>query len=297
MELEVNVALVNRKIMQGKLINSGNWLEFGKWIIPLIVSIVGVGVSFIPQSNVYQKSLSYEVLSASEIRPPSSPALTDIKVSLGDQVLENIGITLVKLTNNGKLPINRGDFDSPIIIEVQADTQLLRSTVQSQSPENLNIEISQEKNTIFVKPMLLNPNDTFIVQLITTGSMLKPLVSSRISGVSDVKQVVSSSQKPISISRTVIGFSLLLVYGIIGGCFAGLLGYIKFSKIWVVLLINTPIALGSASFLNPIITVILNKGILYIIAYNILFLILLFLTYIYARRKVKQFCWKLESDI
>ncbi|MDO8724325.1 MAG: hypothetical protein Q7J31_19150 [Syntrophales bacterium] len=105
-------------------------MELLKWIIPLLASLAGIVVPIVlSPSAERQKALAYEVLSVAEIRPPSGASLNDMRVTLGNKVLENVGITLVQIINNGKTPINKADFDRSLAINVQQGTQLLRSSV------------------------------------------------------------------------------------------------------------------------------------------------------------------------
>jgi hypothetical protein len=218
--------------------------------------------------------------------------LKDLKVSLGNHVLENVGITLIKLANNGRAPINRTDFDRPLNIDVIPGAQLLRSTVESQTPGNLKIETYQEGNSVFVKPVLLNPNDSFVIQLVTTRALTAPKVSSRISGVQNVERVEHPSGQSDSMLMAVVGCALLVTYGVLAGWITGSLSYVNIYIFLATVAMNIAVGAGGSSL------IVQNLPIIKLYKWESIVVLLIVITgfAIVSRRATKQMYLRVKSS-
>lgn len=116
-----------------------------------------------------------------------------LRIIWGDQIVSNFAITQLRITNSGGLPINRADFEErkEIKIRLEGVSEIYEEKIAKRTPEYLKPTISARGNQISIKPILLNPGDSFIVQsaigLEKTNAKPRISASGRISGISEIE--------------------------------------------------------------------------------------------------------------
>lgn len=153
-----------------------------------------------------KKELSYEVLAQRELTNLGSAttAWPGIKILYQDQDVSTGSFLTLAITNTGKLPIKREDFDNPIVVHVPDSNSLLSYKTIYSHPSNLDITLSKVKEGFKIAPMLLNPGDSFFIEIFSKSPLEIKDVTSRIVGIPNISQ-----EEPESHSGFYIGLSSL----------------------------------------------------------------------------------------
>lgn len=177
-----------------------------KFVITTILAIAAILVpilwNYILPGN---KELSFELLSQLNLSPSieTDINLSDLKVSIDGQNVESPYVSYIKIENNGKTSISKSDYEAPLIIEVSENQKIIRSTIVSKNPNDIDTEISYNEKNITISPSLLNPSDNIFIQILTENGEPKFGVHGRINGVKNLELTRSNSNE-IDWSRVMV---------------------------------------------------------------------------------------------
>lgn len=166
-----------------------------------------------PWAEQTSRSLSARVTSTVALQAAETSLITDMVVSVGGRALASPYLSILVLTNNGAKPILASDFESPIEFATSKDVEVVRATVSAINPPDLQGGVVMDKQTVKLKPMLLNPGDSLQFAIITTGKAPIFTPRARIAGVSklslenDTKPKISLQQGLLSLAF----FSITLI--------------------------------------------------------------------------------------
>lgn len=153
----------------------------------IFVGMLGAYGSFSPVLQ--RKALTFDVVSSNSIEP----SLDGLSLHLGDQALQDLQLRTLRFQNSGSVPIQAGDFNGSLKIVFHGG-EIVKSSVFGESPSHLGTSLARiGVDTVAVSPLLLNPGDSFELQIATTKASSEPEVFARISGVAEV----SKATKPI----------------------------------------------------------------------------------------------------
>ncbi len=161
--------------------NSKWFLMFLVTVLSVIIPVVIFGIS---REN---KSLVYEVLGGTIISKADIASNDDLKILYKDENLENLDYQLIKITNDGKAPIKRQDFDKDMTIHYDKATKILSARVIKTKPSNLEVKIKKVDNDVNIEPLLLNKDDVISLQILSTGVKNDPSINARIVGLDQIK--------------------------------------------------------------------------------------------------------------
>lgn len=132
-----------------------------------------------------KKELSYEILSTRELTNLDSLDQTwpDIKISYNGVDVSTGSFLTLAITNTGKLPIKREDFDSQIFIDIPDSAAIVSFKATYSSPGNLDIKLGRFEKGITVDKLLLNPGDRFFIEIFSKNPIVVTDVNSRIVGL------------------------------------------------------------------------------------------------------------------
>lgn len=152
------------------------------FVLPIILFI------FSPYWSAYfsdKKELSYEVLSTRELTNLESLDETwpDLKISYNGVDVSTGSFLTLAITNTGKLPIKREDFDSQIFIDILNSAAIVSFKSTFASPTNLDIKLEKFDKGITVEKLLLNPGDRFFIEIFSKIPIAVADVNSRIVGL------------------------------------------------------------------------------------------------------------------
>lgn len=163
-------------------INLFDW----KFFSTLILAAAGVIVPIIIwQVDLPSNALSLRLTSSIALRPAIEPSVQDIQIVLDGVNIKEPYLSTLELSNDGSKPIYSKDFDGNLEIYVDQGS-VVRVNVESTQPNGIPIVLNSEDKTIKIKPLLLNPQDTISIIVISSGGapIFKPMA--RIAGISEV---------------------------------------------------------------------------------------------------------------
>ena len=162
------------------------------------------------------RSMSYEIISNFDlINHYDGLSESEIELRYGNKTVENVTLSILRITNTGSEPIRQNDYESPIDIRFDSSVEILRAKILRKSPENLNIHLSTNHQTISVAPLLLNAEEYFELEILTSSPAL-PIVEARIAGINEVKETSHDSKKDwVYYYSVIFGILLIVLYGAI----------------------------------------------------------------------------------
>jgi|GEM_PF-4200524 len=156
-----------------------------KWPVSIILSIMSIIIPiFIYYLSQSEKSISYEYVNKTEIIGNES-ALSDLEIIIQGKSLNQAILLLLKVKNSGSLPIISEDFEKPIYIEFNNNSEILNAVITSKTPKNLSATCDIKGTKIAIEPFLFNPGDEFNMEILSTSNEY-PSIDSRIAGVTEI---------------------------------------------------------------------------------------------------------------
>jgi hypothetical protein len=155
-----------------------------KWSgISAIVGILALIVTLFPLIiGRDTKQLSVETVTTAKLVDLSDPALSTLKLSYKDVEVSKLSVTTIEIRNSGSRPIERTDFEEPLLLRFRNTGDVLAATITKNNPEYLSPIITSDGTLVSIAPLLLNPDDTFRLSIQLRGEINEPRVEARISG-------------------------------------------------------------------------------------------------------------------
>ena len=170
----------------------------------IFLVFLGVALTFsVDYLTGSKKSLSYEVISKSEIVNTQDRSFSGIQILVDTTIVRNVNSSILKIYNDGDIPIRKSDFDSKIVIGLDASNRILRSNIVEKNPRNLNPKISVKDNLISIEPLLLNANDHFILQILSEGNNDSLFINARIAGIESIVEKQVNEEEDFSFATKV----------------------------------------------------------------------------------------------
>ena len=168
-----------------------------------------------------EKKLSYEVLVDNELLTSSEELQGKIRIFFGKKTVQNVHLLIVKITNDGDIPIAPSDFYEALTFLFSDTTKLLSVEVTECYPISLKVEVQHNNNCVFISPVLLNNGDFFTLKLMLSQYDGNLKVTSRIIGVDSIQDTKASelsgrNRKLLTISTIFIAIGILSLILVIG---------------------------------------------------------------------------------
>lgn len=156
--------------------------------IPLVLFLISPVYSSLFGS---EKSLSYALVHTKDLTEDykEGDSWSKLSTSFDGEELKSAYLSRIMIINSGDIPISRDDFDSDVTINMGIDIGILGIRIEESSPFNLGVEYSFNANEINFKGLLLNPNDSFVIEALSKGRPTEITVQSRISGIDKPRQM------------------------------------------------------------------------------------------------------------
>ena len=169
--------------------------------IPVIIGFFTIAAAFyISFKNKKLKSFRYEILTYEPILTSSEELRGKIKIYYETTQNNSIQIKdgflfIIRLINDGNVPIKSDDFYEPVSIFFGPYSEVLSAEIIETNPRALNAELdtSRSKHKIYLKPLLLNQQDSITIKVLLTGFRASEVssikVDARIVDVPEVKAI------------------------------------------------------------------------------------------------------------
>jgi len=167
-----------------------------KFFATMLATIAGIAVPvWLWQVDLSAHSLSVRLASSVALQPVGATSIPDLQISIDGVNIKSPFISTLELSNDGSKPVLAGDFESPIELNVGQDTQVVRARVSSAEPNDLKAELDTNRQSVKLHPLLLNPKDTLIIAVMTSGGSPTFDVKARIAGISKIKFEDTTTKK------------------------------------------------------------------------------------------------------
>lgn len=188
-----------------------------KFVVMLVATIAGVVVpAWLWRADQAVHSVQVAVVSQTALQPEDVSAVSGLTIAVDGKKLENPYLTVLEIRNDGTRPISASDFEGPMEIKMLEKIAIARAQVTLTIPKDLQPTIESSKDVLKLAPLLLNPNDSMIVSIVTSGGVPKFTARGRIEGVTEVKLINSAmDNKTVRLFgfQAVVAFALLVLYG------------------------------------------------------------------------------------
>jgi len=152
-----------------------------------IITIIAVFVIFFLQ--IRKKTLTYTVLTNSEVVPGSRDGKSNIQIHYKGKVVHQVRLIEIRIKNSGGLPIKPEDYIEPLSLRLP-NSEILSSEVRDAQSLGAYIETeSSHRSEIVLSKTLLNPTDFFDVKVLLADGDADFSVIGRIVGVSRIRNL------------------------------------------------------------------------------------------------------------
>ncbi|MES2046816.1 MAG: hypothetical protein V4447_00330 [Pseudomonadota bacterium] len=182
-----------------------------KFLLTLLITVAGVAVPvWLWQADQSSKSISIKLATRISIQPKEQGSASGIEISVDGSRLENPHLVVFEIRNNGSKPIPAADFESPVQITVASTTSLIRASITSKTPKDIDTILISGRQGMSLKPTLLNPGDTISITAITSGASPTFESKARVIGISNVVLEDGTAKKPNKIEIAFLLFGSIL---------------------------------------------------------------------------------------
>ena len=143
--------------------------------------VVAIGTFYLSQ-RANKKALTVEVISSSTLLNEKLTNTTkDLRLIYKNKDIPNVAISNVRISNTGRQPIRTSDIEVPLSIKLQC-IEIISSKVISSDPPDLPISTNNEVSSVAISKALLNPNDDFIIEVVSVPNSSEGAVVSGVGG-------------------------------------------------------------------------------------------------------------------
>jgi hypothetical protein len=157
-----------------------------------IITIIALFVVFFLQ--IRKKTLTYTVLTNSDIVPGSREGKGNIEIHYKGKVVPNARLIEIRIKNSGSLPIKPEDYIEPLKLQLP-NSEILSSEVRDDQSLGAFIETKlSDRSEIVLSKTLLNPTDFFDAKILLADGEADLSVSGRIVGVSKIRNLTGREE-------------------------------------------------------------------------------------------------------
>ena len=152
-----------------------------------LATIAAAVLIFRAQRN--KKSLSYKVISDTRVLTVDEEIAGEVEIIYGGMPVRNVNLCLLKIVNDGNVPVASADYERPLSFRFGDTCQILSAKIVNQSPQNLQPQSRYDATRFYLEPLLLNKKDSLTVKLLIAqyDSIVEP--DARIIGVREVRKL------------------------------------------------------------------------------------------------------------
>jgi hypothetical protein len=133
-----------------------------------------------------RKSLAYFIATEAPLFEQNDSVKGNLQITYAGRNVTDLYLLVLKITNDGSVPIRLSDFEKPIEFSF-GESEIIQAQITAKRPKNLTPNLQVEINKLIIRPMLLNPKDTFVIQTIFTQYSGEIYPKIRIVGVRDIE--------------------------------------------------------------------------------------------------------------
>ncbi|MCG9674435.1 hypothetical protein L1D33_12785 [Vibrio chagasii] len=180
-------------------------------ILPLLALIIPVCIAYFQTSS---HELTVEWVSTDNLVSSTEQA-TGLKVLFEEKEVVAPKLIRFRMKNTGNEPIHKSDFDTPLMLQFNSGVTLVKANVPSTEPASIPVELNVAKDSLELKPLLLNADDTIHISVIVSGEVESIEAIGRIAKISNLELVKTTNGKGSTSGLTfklISGFLLCFTY-------------------------------------------------------------------------------------
>ncbi len=161
--------------------------------IGVIIALIAIGVAFfIYYLQRQRKTLAFQIITNTPVLTVSEQVEGKLKVLYENTPVNNAQLVIVKLINNGNLPITRNDYERKLSFIFGNKSNVLSSEIIATKPKGLGASLSFELNRIIIEPLLMKHGDHVIIKTVIGNFSGKIEIDARVVGVNNILQIKDS---------------------------------------------------------------------------------------------------------
>jgi hypothetical protein len=187
-----------------------------------IIGIVAIFITILLYLKTRKrKSLTYEVVSEYPLISVDDEIKGKLQILFNGEAIENVHLLSIKFINDGNIPISAGDYERPLTINFEGESNLLSAEFVKGNPVNLIASLKVQNKIIELEPVLMNGSDFFLVKVLIGQYSGKFNIDTRIIGVKFIRRrqpqtewsLIKRNSALISVVATLFGaFSIYSFY-------------------------------------------------------------------------------------
>ncbi len=159
-----------------------------------------------------RKSLAYSIVSITRLLSVKTEIKKDLQMFYKGKPIEQVHLVLIKIINNGNLPVTANDFERPFSLQFKENAQILSAEIANANPSSLQPSIKVEEQKVILDPILLNSSDSITLKMLVSKLTCNFDLDARVVGVREIRELGGTSFR----SWVIFGFA----------CFSGIAGYL-----------------------------------------------------------------------
>lgn len=175
-----------------ELLRDSIWTFVGA-LLAMVAIVVSI---FIYVRQKPRKRLRVERVTGVPLVRGSSQGIDGLQVSFKGKPLTGASIVIAEISNSGNHPIQSNDFETPICLVFEQQTELLAASVLETQPAGIPAFAEIKGSSAILAPLLLNPNDTVVLRILLAEGVSEFKPFARIAGVSTIESRLSVSLWP-----------------------------------------------------------------------------------------------------
>jgi hypothetical protein len=169
-----------------EIIRDQAWQFIGA-VIGLFALIVSIAIYFFGRKR---KHLSYSIIASEPLLTVDEALSGEIKVSFNDELVQDVHLLIIKVTNSGNIAIEESDFKLSLAFGF-GDAKILSYEVIESPPQGLHAKLRKSGGDrgIVLNPLLLNASDSVVLKFLLSGYNNELTPSGRIKDVKRIDKV------------------------------------------------------------------------------------------------------------
>lgn len=176
-----------------------------EWALPFAAVALPILAGFIVHGLQKQRTeLAFGVISARRLLTVSEELAKRVIVLFDSTPVTSINLVVMGLRNSGDKPIQITDFMHPLKVTFGPSGRVLSAEVMRQVPSNLGAQVTNQNTELYILPVLLNPGDYMVVQVLVTVPVLQVEAEARFIGFSDLWKLNTGTRLRRDATRYII---------------------------------------------------------------------------------------------
>lgn len=154
--------------------------------VGVVLALLSLGAAFVIYWLQRQtKELAFGLISSRRPIAIADELSSRVTVQLDGQTVEHLHLQVYGLKNSGHRPIAQTDFERPLSIAFEAG-RIVSAEIATQRPTNLGAQLTISTSRIELAPLLLNPGDRLLIQVLLSSAKPASTLDARIFDVPSI---------------------------------------------------------------------------------------------------------------